>query len=182
MPLLHEATRHPSAGTLTRTLRRLSTRRRSPARRAGESPSGNYWPGGSDVVSMAGTAYVLSEDRRTLVIKRRMPAGIQAVTLHRQDGAGPFTGDDVTAALAATERSAERMEQGQRNITRRAVTRYGTLWTHVMAGPPTWWMPRVKREKDGTLMAGWLRLAVAVRFDRAERREQLEADPWLRVS
>lgn len=121
------------------------------------------------------TAYALSEDRRTLVIKRRTPAGIQTVTLHRQDGAGPFTGEDVTAALADTQRSATRMQVGQRNITRRAVTRYGTLWTHVMAGPPTWWRPQVRREKDGTLMAGWFRFAVAVRFDHAERREHLEA-------
>jgi hypothetical protein len=114
--------------------------------------------------------YALSEDRRTLVIRRRTPGGVQTVTLHRQDGAGPFTGEDVTAALSATERSAERMQQGQRNITRRAVTRYGTLWTHVMLGAPTWWLPRVRREKDGTLMAGWLRAAVAVRFDCGERR------------
>jgi hypothetical protein len=112
------------------------------------------------------TAHALSEDRRTLVIKRRTQGGIQTVTLHRQDGAGPFTDEDVTAALSATQRSAERMQHGQRNITRRAVTRAGTLWTHVMLGPPTWWVPRVKREKDGTLMAGWLRFAVAVKFDR----------------
>lgn len=118
--------------------------------------------------------YALSEDQRVLVIKRRTPAGVQTVTLHRQDGAGPWTSSDVTAAIRATERSAERMKQGQRNITRRAVTRYGTLWTHVMLGPPTWWAPRVKREKDGTVMAGWLRAAVAVRLDRKERREQPE--------
>jgi hypothetical protein len=113
------------------------------------------------------TAYVLSEDRHTLVIKRRMPGGIQTVTLHRQDVAGPFTDADVTAALSATP-AASRMRPGQRNITRRAVTRYGTLWTHVMFGPPTWWVPRARREKDGTVMAGWLRFAMAVKFDRCE--------------
>jgi hypothetical protein len=32
-------------------------------------------------------------------------------------------------------------------------------------GGGTW--PRMRREKDGTVMAGWLRLAVAVKFDRA---------------
>ena len=112
------------------------------------------------------TAYVLSDDRCTLVIKRRMPGGIQTVTLQRQAGAGPFTDEDVTAALSATQHSATRMQQGQRNVTRRAVTRYGTLWAHVMLGPPTWWVPRLKHEKDGTLMAGWLRFAVAVKFDR----------------
>jgi hypothetical protein len=56
-------------------------------------------------------------------------------------------------------------QPGQRNISRRAVTRAGTLWTHVMLGPPTWWLPRFRHEKDGTVMAGWLRLAVAVKFE-----------------
>lgn len=116
---------------------------------------------------MPDTAYVLSEDRRTLVIKRRMPSGIQTVTLNRQPQAGPFTDEDVTAALSATP-AASRMQPGQRNITRRAVTRYGTLWTHVMLGPPTWWVPKVRSERDGTLMAGWLRFAMAVKFDRCE--------------
>ena len=116
------------------------------------------------------TTYILSEDRRTLVLKRRAPGGILTTTLHREPGAGPFTDEDVTAALDSTRRSAARMQPGQRNITRRAVTRYGTLWTHVMLGPPTWWLPRLRREKDGTLMAGWLRFAAAVKFARAERR------------
>ena len=115
--------------------------------------------------------YALSEDRQVLVINRRTPAGVQTATLRRQDSAGAWTGEDVTAAIRATECSAERMQQGQRNITRRAVTRYGTLWAHVMLGPPTWWLPRVKLEKDGTVMTGWLRAAVAVKFDRKERRQ-----------
>jgi len=110
---------------------------------------------------------VLSDDRRTLVIKRRMPGGIQTVTLRRQDAAGPFTDEDVTAALSATP-AASRMQPGQQNTTRRAVTRYGTLWTHVMLGPPTWWLPRARRERDGTIMAGWLRFAMAVKFDRCK--------------
>jgi hypothetical protein len=110
--------------------------------------------------------YALSADRRTLVIERHLPQGVQTVTYHRQDDAGPFTDADVTAALALTPR---RGEPGQRSRTRRTVTRYGTLWTHVFTGPPTWWRPQGRRENDGTLMAGWLRLAVAVRFDRGER-------------
>lgn len=35
--------------------------------------------------------------------------------------------------------------------------------------PTTWWRPKARREHDGTLMAGWLRFAVAARFDRAAR-------------
>lgn len=125
---------------------------------------------------MAETAYVLTEDRRTLVIKRRTAAGIQTVTLSRQAGAGPFTDEDVAAAPSSATRAAERMRPGQRNITRRAVTRSGTLWAHIMLGPPTWWRPRLRCEKDGTLMAGWLRFAVAVKFARAERCAHTEAD------
>ncbi len=60
------------------------------------------------------------------------------------------------------------MQPGQRNRTRRTETRIGILWTHLMLGPPTWWLPKACREKDGTVMAGWLRLAVAVKFDRKE--------------
>jgi hypothetical protein len=37
-----------------------------------------------------------------------------------------------------------------------------------MTGPPTWWLPKLRLEKDGTVMAGWLRLAVAVKLDRKE--------------
>lgn len=114
-------------------------------------------------------AYRISEDGRVLVIKSRTPAGIRTVTLHRQAGAGPFTDADVSRALSNVNAASRTMEPGQRNISRRAVTRFGTLWMHVMLGPPTWWLPRARREKDGTLMAGWLRLAVAVRFNPGEQ-------------
>jgi hypothetical protein len=112
--------------------------------------------------------YALSADRRVLVVKHRSPAGVRIVTLHRDSRTGPFTDADVSAALANLP-AAKAMLPGQRNITRRAVSRFGTLWTCVMLGPPTWWLPRLRRERDGTVMAGWLRLAVAMRFDRARR-------------
>lgn len=113
-------------------------------------------------------AYTLSPDRMTLVVRRRAPGGIQTVTLHRQPGAGPFSDPDVAVALSPVPRSGQMMP-GQRNITRRAVTRFGTVWTHIMTGPPTWWLPRIRREKDGTVMAGWLRLAAAVKISRDRR-------------
>lgn len=117
------------------------------------------------------TAYTrLSPDRRILTIKRRTPAGIQTVTLHRQEQAGPFTDADVANAVSLVPEG-RGMQHGQRNKTRRAVTRYGTLWTHLMLGPPTWWLPRLRRERDGTLMAGWLRAAVAVKLDRSEKKQ-----------
>jgi hypothetical protein len=115
------------------------------------------------------TAYALSKDRMTLVMSRRVPAGVQITTVHRQAGAGPFTDEDVTAAIDPPAVRQGAMP-GQRYITRRAVTRYGTLWTHVMLGPPTWRLPRWKHEADGTVMAGWLRAAVAVKIDRSETR------------
>jgi hypothetical protein len=111
------------------------------------------------------TRHALSEDGMTLVIKRRAPGGILTTTLHRQPQAGPFTDADVAAALSKAPTGRDWLA-GQRNRTRRAETRFGTLWTHLMLGPPTWWLPKLRREKDGTVMAGWLRLAVAVRFDR----------------
>ena len=115
---------------------------------------------------MAEPAYKLSDDGMTLVIRQRVPGGVRTATYHRQPEAGPFTDADVTLAVSLTPEAGRRMEPGQHNRTRRAATRFGTVWTHVMTGPPTWWLPRVKRERDGTVMAGWLRLAVAVRLER----------------
>ena len=109
--------------------------------------------------------YALSEDRLTLVIKRRTPAGILTSTFTRDDRAGPFTDADVEYALSGLPAASRGMQPGQRNRSRRFVTRFGTLYTHVMTGPPTWWLPRVKRDKDGALMAGWLRAAAAVKLD-----------------
>lgn len=117
----------------------------------------------------ARTFYALSPDRMTLVVKRRVPGGVKTVTLHRQPDAGPFTDADVTATLSQIP-DGRQMQPGQENTSRRSVTRFGTVWTHVMTGPPTWWFPRLRREKDGTLMTGWLRLAVAVKLDRSQRR------------
>ena len=117
--------------------------------------------------------YILSPDRLTLVVHRHLPEGILTATYHRDPGAGPFTDADVTLAINSTPAASTGMRQpGQRNRSRRTVTRFGTLWTHVSTGPPTWWLPQARREADGTLMAGWLRLAIAVRFDRTTGRER----------
>jgi hypothetical protein len=117
-------------------------------------------------ISADGATARLSADRRTLVITRRVTAGVLTETLESQRPAG-FTDEDVTRALALTPATSKTMQSGQRNITRRAVTRFGTVWTHLMFGPPTWRVPKLRREKDGTLMIGWLRAAVAVKFERA---------------
>jgi hypothetical protein len=111
----------------------------------------------------AETAYALSKDRRTLTIKRRTPAGILTSTFSRAAQTPPFTDADVENALSGVPAASRTMQPGQRTRARRFVTRSGTLYVHVMTGPPTWWLPRVKRGKDGALMAGWLRGAVAVK-------------------
>jgi hypothetical protein len=111
-------------------------------------------------------ACALSSDGMTLVIRQRVPGGVRTATYHREPQAGPFTDADVAAALRLTPGAMGGWLPGQRNNSRRAQTRFGTLWTHVMTGPPTWWLPKLRREKDGTLMAGWLRLAVAVKVER----------------
>ena len=108
--------------------------------------------------------HALSEDGMTLVIRQRAPGGVRVATYHREPEAGPFTDADVALALGLTP--GRQMEAGQHNRTRRTQTRFGTVWTHIMTGPPTWWLPRLKHEKDGTFMAGWLRLAVAVKLER----------------
>jgi hypothetical protein len=117
---------------------------------------------------MTDLAYALTPDRMTLVVKRRTPAGILTSAFSRDEHAGPFTDADVERAIGALPAASRTMEPGQRNRTRRFATRFGTVWTHLMFGPPTWWLPKMRREKDGAVMAGWLRLAVAVKLDRRQ--------------
>jgi len=119
-------------------------------------------------IGQAAAAFWLSDDGMTLVTKRWTPAGILTATYERRPEEGPFTVADVDNVLSEQSAATRTMQPGQRNKRRRFVTRFGTLWLDTMTGPPTWWWPRLKREKDGTVMAGWLRRAVAVKFDRRE--------------
>jgi hypothetical protein len=118
---------------------------------------------------MTEPAYTLSDDRMTLVIRQQVPGGVRTATYRRDPQAGPFTDAAVTFALGLTPAAGRRMEPGQHNHSRRTRTRFGTAWTHVMTGPPAWWLPKLRREQDGTIMVGWFRLAVAVKFDRDGR-------------
>ena len=117
---------------------------------------------------MTDLAYALTPDRMTLVIKRRTPAGILTSTFNRDGHAGPFTDADVELALSNLPAASRTMEPGQRSRSRRFATRFGTLYTHLMLGPPTWWLPKLRRERDGTVMVGWFRLAVAIHLNRKE--------------
>ncbi len=122
-------------------------------------------------------AYVLTDDGMTMVIRQRVPGGVRTATYHRQPDAGPFTDADAAAAHRLTPGAMRGWLPGQRNRTRRTQTGFGTVWTHVMTGPPTWWKPKLRREKDGTVMAGWLRLAVAVKIDRGDRQTLRGKEP-----
>lgn len=113
---------------------------------------------------MADLVAEMSADRMTLTVRRRLPQGVHIATYHRRRDAGPFTDADVENILGSP--APAQMQPGQHNSTRRLATRYGTLWIHVMTGAPTWWLPRLRREKDGTTVAGWLRLALGVRAER----------------
>lgn len=117
--------------------------------------------------------YVLSDDRLTLVIKRREPDGVRVATYQRDADAGPFTDEDVSKALAFT--SKHQMRAGRHDRGRRKITRFGTLWTYLSTGAPTWWLPKVLRGKDGAILVGWLRLAVVVKFERPEHNPEPQA-------
>jgi hypothetical protein len=104
----------------------------------------------------------LSADGLTLVIRRRVPGGVLVTTLQRAE---PFTADAIALAVRDSGRAGRRMRPGQRNRTRRWAGRYGTVWGYLMLGPPTWRRPRFEVDADGTVMAGWLRVAAAVRFE-----------------
>ena len=123
-----------------------------------------------DLSSAPGSRHALSADRMTLVIERLVPGGVLTSTFHRRLEAGPFTDADVAYALSRIPVGRNR-QTGQRSRTYRTETRLGIVWTHLMFGPPTWWLPKLRREKDGTVMAGWLRGAVAVELDRHVREE-----------
>ena len=152
----------------------ITARRRMPGRTSARRLRGRRsWPipsGGREASTIAepaahGTRYALSADGMTLTIARRAPGGLHVTTVHRQPQAGPFTGAAIAAALGNPP-AADRMHPGQRNRTLRTETRSGVVWTRLMLGPPTWWLPRLRRERDGTVMAGWLRAAVAAKLDR----------------
>lgn len=115
-----------------------------------------------------GMSYELSADRMTLTVHRPVSGGTRIITVSRLAGAGPFTDEDVETVLDGIPAVAK-MQPGQRNRTRRRITRFGTVWTHLMTGPPTWRLPRFRIGKDGTVMIGWLRIAIAVKFERGKR-------------
>lgn len=113
-----------------------------------------------------GRRVVLSADRREMTILTQTPAGVHRAVFSRGPEQEPLTDTDVEYALGAVLPTLS--ELGQRNTTRRWVTRFGTVYAHLMLGPPTWWWPKVRLR--GGPMVGWLRAAVAVGFRREVRR------------
>jgi hypothetical protein len=109
------------------------------------------------------SGYELSADGMTLTVTRPAPGGHYVATYERMPGAGPFTQEDIALALEY-QPSAGAMP-GQHNRTIRRETRLGTLYVRVMTGPPAWRLPKLRLEKDGTVMAGWLQRAAAVKLE-----------------
>lgn len=108
----------------------------------------------------------LSDDARKMTITEATPAGAHRITLARAGNDDPFGDDDIQRALEMVRPVL--MLPGQRNMTRRWVTPLGSLYVHLMLGPPTWRLPKV--QVCGGLMVGWLRAAVAVKFHRLPAR------------
>ena len=93
------------------------------------------------------------------------PLVTHRVVLVRSGTDEPFDEADVRRALQEV-RPVLTMA-GQRNMTRRWITPFGSVYIHLMLGPPTWWLPRVRLRSE--LMVGWLRAAVAVAVRRGSR-------------
>lgn len=110
---------------------------------------------------------ILSEDRREMTIVTQTLAGTHRAVLGRGPEQDPFNAEDVRYALEAILPTLS--APGQRNTTRRWVTPVGTVYAHLMLGPPTWRLPKIELRRGG-LMVGWLRAAVAFGF-RSRRRE-----------
>lgn len=113
-----------------------------------------------------GRRVVLSADRREMTILTPTAAGVHRAIFGRGPEQEPFTDEDIQHALTAVLPTLS--EPGQRNLTRRWVTPFGTVYARLMLGPPTWRLPKARLR--GGPMVGWLRAAVAVGFRREVRR------------
>lgn len=110
----------------------------------------------------------LSPDRRTLTMIREEAAGSRIIQLVWTD---PATDGQLAAALA--DRPLPVMVPGERRVTRRLLLGRYVAYLHLMAGPPTWWWPRLFIH-ERSRVTGWLRRAVAVHITK-QRGDSSEA-------
>jgi hypothetical protein len=108
-----------------------------------------------------GRRIVLSVNRRQLTIVTQTQTGAHRATFDCAADQDPFDDEDVRRAMEDTRITL--MKPGQRNMTRCWTTPLGIIYTHLMLGPPMWWLPKVKLSRRG-LMVGWLHVAAAVSF------------------
>lgn len=102
----------------------------------------------------------VSADRREVTIESEQ--GHRAV--YRSARRGGFTDADIVAAR--TVAFSARIS-GQINRSRQIRVGPWVVDVHVNTGPPTWWRPRLEFGADRVL-AGWLRVLVAVVWERSQ--------------
>ncbi|MDO2394783.1 hypothetical protein QRB38_13280 [Mycobacterium avium subsp. hominissuis] len=121
---------------------------------AGQQPEQAVVDGGG------GRRISVSDDRRELTIESEQ--GHRAVYRSaRPDG---FTEADLVAAHAVAFSA---RISGQVNRSRQLRVGPWVVDMHVNTGPPTWWRPRMEIGADRVL-AGWLRMLVAVVWERSQ--------------
>ena len=100
--------------------------------------------------------FEMSEDGRTLVVKRRTENGVLATTTH---WAFDPTPELIYKAIHGTTKLRD-MEPGQKTRARR----FSHFIVMVNTGPPTWWLPRLQIGvgSDRFIRGGWFNFAVSV--------------------
>lgn len=107
--------------------------------------------------------FAMSEDGRTLDVKRRTKHGIDVVTTHWDVDPTP---EMIYKAIHGTTKLRE-LEPGQTTRARK----FGHIIVMVNTGPPTWWRPRLQigLGHDRFIRGGWFNVAVSVWCPRRSR-------------
>ncbi len=107
--------------------------------------------GSSDVIG-----FEMSEDGRTLEVKRHTRNGVIATTIH---WAFDPTLELIYKAIYGTTKLRD-LKSGQKTLARK----FGHLIVIVNTGPPTWWWPRfqIGFGQDRFIRGGWFNFAVSI--------------------
>ncbi len=100
--------------------------------------------------------FEMSEDGRTLEVKRKMKNGVLATTTHWDFVPTP---ELIYKAIHGTTKLRD-MEPGEKTRARKL----GHLIVTINTGPPTWWLPRLQIGfgSDRFIRGGWFNVAVSV--------------------
>jgi hypothetical protein len=102
-------------------------------------------------------SFGMSEDGRTLEVKRKTKNGVLAITTR---WAFIPTPELIYKAIHGTAKLRE-LEPGQKTLARR----FGRVIVIVNTGPPTWWLPRPQiglGHDRRFIRGGWFNIAVSV--------------------